>query len=112
MSETSSCAAATAKLASVRQLLLEATPENMAKVAALLQEAVDGLRALPAKDVHPPAGEVLALGDEVRLITALLHHAGRFHLGWASLLAASGSEYGLAGAIFPEPPGRRVSVDG
>lgn len=107
--------AATAKLALVRQLLLQATPENIDSAVTHLQEAVVRLESLKSeapRNATGTQGELAALKQEVKRVTALLHHAGRFHLGWASFVASSGPEYGLTGSLFPTPAGSRVSFDG
>lgn len=111
----SSCAAATASLARARQLLLEATSQSLDTVTAHLEQAIARLRELnesAAAGIVPASGELPALKREVALVTALLHHAGRFHLGWAAMLASSGPEYGLKGHLFPAPEPRRLTFDG
>ncbi len=116
MNKTNQCAGASASLSRVRQLLLHATPENLDSAIVHLQAAATCLEAV-RQEVSTPgcphfAGELRGLKDEVAAVTALLHHAGRFHLGWAAFLASSGPEYGLAGRLFPAPSSSRVCVDG
>jgi len=104
-------AAARASLAGVRQLLLRPTPENLNQCLPRLSAAIGTLEQLRTATAAP-ADQIQELARDLARIIALLHHAGRFHLGWATFLAPVASEYGLTGSIFPAPPSTRMAYEG
>jgi hypothetical protein len=113
--------AARASLSRVRQLLLQATPQGIQSCLPHIQTAIQCLKQLQARiaplgehslERQQVCREIQLLQREVANVNALLQHAGRFSLGWATFVAASGQEYTAQGRLFPAPSTNRVAVDG
>ncbi len=113
--------AARVSLLEAKKLLRTPSPSNVEGSLPHLRAAIEALERLQAGAAS--AGdeetsrrqlrlEVVALQREVAQVNALLHHAGRFHLGWATFLSCPGSEYSASGQVFPKPDTRRITIEG
>jgi hypothetical protein len=109
------------KLRQVRQILMTPSPEQLGECGPVLEEAADLLGSLLEGGMSSARGVVLGslLSDELQVlrreltvVTALMHQAAGYYLGWAQMLGAAIGGYTSHGDVPPLAVESRLSVEG
>jgi hypothetical protein len=104
--------AATANLRAVREMLLRPTPESLEECGPVLEHAARLMGTIQTVDVPDMRPEIDALRRELNIVSALMHHASGFYLGWSQILGAAIGGYRPGGRTASVPAPGQFSIEG